>query len=98
MSLQLASMQSLRYDLVPVIVVLTKTDSLVSPAIGQLIDEGLTMREAKLKAGDLAKGMLNHHRERIMEELHEFNYPPKGCISLASKHLLCYFLNFGCAI
>jgi len=74
-----------------VIVVLTKADSLVSPAIGQLIDDGLTMKEAKLKAGDLAKEMLTHHKERIMEELHEFNYPPKGCISLAGKHLMFFF-------
>ena len=73
----------------PVIVVLTKTDSLVSPAIGRLIDEGLTMKEAKLKAGDLAKEMLNYHQERIMKELNKFNYPPKGCLSLASEHVLC---------
>ena len=82
-------MQSLRYDLVPVIVVLTKTDSLVSPAIGRLIDEGLTMKEAKLKAGGLAKEMLKYHQTRITKELDRFNYPPKGCLSLASEHVLC---------
>ena len=66
---------------------LTKADSLVSPAIGQLIDEGLTVKEAKLKAGDLAEEMLNHHKSRIVEELNGFKFPPKGCLSLAGQYV-----------
>ncbi|KAL4076515.1 hypothetical protein V8B97DRAFT_1866773 [Scleroderma yunnanense] len=71
---------------VPVIVLLTKTDFLVSPAIGQLIDEGLSMKEAKLRAGDLAEWMLNYHKTRIINELDGLKCPPKDYLTLANMN------------
>ncbi|KAL4075167.1 hypothetical protein V8B97DRAFT_1867515 [Scleroderma yunnanense] len=68
---------------VPVIVVLTKADALELVAIGELIDEGLTMREAKPRAGELAKQMLGKVKTRIETQLDECKYPPKDCLSLA---------------
>lgn len=65
---------------------MTKTDSLQSAVIGKLVDEeNLTVREAKLKVGDLAERMLTQLKNKIMGELKGFNFPPKDCISLASE-------------
>ncbi|KAL4076517.1 hypothetical protein V8B97DRAFT_1866918 [Scleroderma yunnanense] len=71
---------------VPVIVVLTKTDSLESVAIGQLIDEGSSMREAKLKVRDREKKLLIYHETRIINELKGFKYPPKGYLTLGNMN------------
>ncbi|KAL4075144.1 hypothetical protein V8B97DRAFT_2022188 [Scleroderma yunnanense] len=71
---------------VPVILVMTKADAMESLAIGQLIDGGLTMREAISRAGELATQLLAGVRTRIQNQLAGCKYPPKGYVSLASMN------------
>ncbi|KAL4065555.1 hypothetical protein V8B97DRAFT_2025708 [Scleroderma yunnanense] len=66
---------------VPVIVVLTKADAMELVAIGQLRDEGLAMKEAKLRAGELTTEILNKLKTRIEAQLAGFKYPPKDCMN-----------------
>ncbi|KAL4073060.1 hypothetical protein V8B97DRAFT_1898987 [Scleroderma yunnanense] len=68
---------------VPVIAVLTKADALKLPALHQLIEDGLTMREAIPKAGDLAEQMLSELKMRIERQLSGCKYPPKAYLPLA---------------
>jgi len=71
---------------VPVIAVLTKADTLRSPAIGQLVEEeGLTVREAMPRAEELAAEMLSKLRARIESQLSDCKYPPKAYLSMASE-------------
>ena len=52
------------------IAVLTKADALMLPALNQLMREkGLTMREAKPRAGEFAEKMLSKLRARIESQL-----------------------------
>ena len=46
------------HGIVPMIVVLTKADAMELEAIGQLRDKGLTMKEARPQAGELAKQLV----------------------------------------
>ncbi|KAL4072043.1 era-like GTP-binding protein [Scleroderma citrinum] len=71
---------------VPVIVVLTKADAMELVAIGQLRDEGLAMKEAKLRAGELTTEILNKLKTRIEAQLAGFKYPPKDCVSLSKMN------------
>ncbi|KAL4072671.1 hypothetical protein V8B97DRAFT_1917050 [Scleroderma yunnanense] len=73
---------------VPVIVVLTKADWMKRAAIGQLRDEGLTMKEAMLGAESLATQLLSEVKTRIENKLAGFWYPPKGCLTLSWKYQL----------
>ncbi|KAL4066578.1 hypothetical protein J3A83DRAFT_4257814, partial [Scleroderma citrinum] len=73
---------------ISVIVVLTKADALQCAAIEQLIDQGCTIEEAKEKAGEAAIQMLSKLKMRIETQLDRCKYPPKDCVSLASKKLL----------
>ncbi|KAG6332291.1 hypothetical protein ID866_6800 [Astraeus odoratus] len=68
---------------VPVIVLLTKADSLSSLAIEKLRDEGYNMREAKAKAGDLEKMLLINLQECVKEQLCQCKFPPKAYLPLA---------------
>ncbi|KAG6331979.1 hypothetical protein ID866_7112 [Astraeus odoratus] len=67
---------------VPVIVVLTKADSLNLLAIELLQDEGYSMREAKERADDLEKKLLIDLQECVTEQLHQCKFPPKSYIPL----------------
>ncbi|KAL4075531.1 hypothetical protein J3A83DRAFT_4089383 [Scleroderma citrinum] len=71
---------------VPVIVVLTKADAIESLAIGQLRDEGFTMKEAIQRAKEPAVQMLSKLKMRIEAQLAGCKYPPKDCVSLASMN------------
>ncbi|KAL4077785.1 hypothetical protein J3A83DRAFT_4087142 [Scleroderma citrinum] len=71
---------------VPVIVVLTKVDALEALAIGQLKDQGFTMQEAMLRAGEVATEMLGKMKTKIETQLARCKYPPKDCVSLASMN------------
>jgi len=69
-----------------VIVVLTKADTLKLPALGQLMEEeGLTVRQAMPRVGELAAQMLSKLRARIESQLSGCKYPPKAYLSMASE-------------
>ncbi|KAL4062422.1 hypothetical protein V8B97DRAFT_2037842 [Scleroderma yunnanense] len=68
---------------VPVIVVLTKADAIESLAIGQLRDEGFTMKEAIQRAKEPAAWMLSKLKMRTETQLAGCKYPPKDYVSLA---------------
>ena len=68
------------------IAVLTKADTLKLPALNQLMRErGLTMREAKPRAGELAEVMLSKLRTGIESQLSGCKYPPKAYLSMTSE-------------
>ena len=75
----------------PVITVLTKVDALKHQAIGQLRDEGMQIKEALLRAGELEKQMLIEQRAKFEIYLRECKYPPKAYITMAGKHSLLLF-------
>ncbi|KIM58322.1 hypothetical protein SCLCIDRAFT_128390 [Scleroderma citrinum Foug A] len=69
---------------VPVIAVLTKTDSLKVPALNQHMREaGITIREAMPRAGEIAAQMLSRLRARIESQLSGCKYPPKAYLPMA---------------
>ena len=72
----------------PVIVVLTKADTLKLPAVQQLIEEhGWTMKKAMPKAADLAVQMLSKLKGRLEKELNSSKYPPKDYVVTSSRSL-----------
>ncbi|KAL4076927.1 hypothetical protein V8B97DRAFT_2021613 [Scleroderma yunnanense] len=66
---------------VPVIVVLTKADAMELEAIGQLRDRGLTMKEARSQAGELAKQLLTEVKIRIEDQLTGCKHHPNDCMN-----------------
>ncbi|KAG6334636.1 hypothetical protein ID866_4447 [Astraeus odoratus] len=68
---------------VPVIVLLTKADSLNLFAIEQLRDEGYDMKEAKARAGDVEKNLLIHMQECVSQQLNRCKFAPKTYLPLA---------------
>ena len=48
----------------------------------------MTVREAKPRAGELAIQMLSKLKTRIETQLTECRYPPKNCVSVASRYPL----------
>ncbi|KAL4069921.1 hypothetical protein V8B97DRAFT_1900738, partial [Scleroderma yunnanense] len=73
---------------VPVIVVLTKADAMESLAIGKLIDQGFTMREAMARAVELATQLLSEVKARVEKQLVGCNYPPKDFLPVFGKIVL----------
>ncbi|KAG6331379.1 hypothetical protein ID866_7712 [Astraeus odoratus] len=67
---------------VPVIVLLTKADTLNLLAIGQLRDKGYDMRKAKARAGDLEKQLLINMQECIAQQLSQCKFAPKAYVPL----------------
>jgi len=65
-----------------VIVVLTKADAMEFKAIGQLRDEGLTMKEARSQAGELAKQLLVQVKKQVEDQLGECKHCPNDCLAL----------------
>ncbi|KAL4071192.1 hypothetical protein V8B97DRAFT_2024071 [Scleroderma yunnanense] len=66
---------------VPVIVVLTKADAMELEAIGQLRDKGLTVKEAKSQAQELAQQLLTGVKTRIEDQLAGCKHNPNDCIN-----------------
>ncbi|KIM60347.1 hypothetical protein SCLCIDRAFT_124477 [Scleroderma citrinum Foug A] len=64
-------------DHVPVIVLLTKADSMREQAIGQLRDEGVKLKEAIQRAESLAPKVLSEVSTKIRNQLDRCKYPPK---------------------
>ncbi|KAI6103813.1 GTP-binding protein [Pisolithus croceorrhizus] len=71
---------------VPVIVLLTKVDALYLTAIRELLDGGLAIAEAKERAAERQKGLLEKWLTHIKCELDKCKYPPKGYVSLQKMH------------
>ncbi|KIM62743.1 hypothetical protein SCLCIDRAFT_1214852 [Scleroderma citrinum Foug A] len=71
---------------VPVIVLLTKVDALKGVAIGQLRDEGMSMKEAMLRAGSLAPQIVTEVHKKIKNQLDECKYPPKDYVPLGGMN------------
>ncbi|KAG6332285.1 hypothetical protein ID866_6802 [Astraeus odoratus] len=71
---------------VPVMVLLTKADALDFMAIEQLIDEGLTVEEAKQGAKELAYQILQKGIQRIKTILETCNFPPRIYLPLAGMN------------
>jgi len=69
-----------------VIVVLTKADALELEAIGHLRDEGLTVKKAKLQAGELVKQLLIEVKKRVEDQLAECKYHPNDCLALSGGY------------
>ena len=73
---------------VPVIVVLTKGDTLNIPAFHFLRYRGLsqlTMAEAMQGVPDTAAQMLSKHKLNIESQLNSAKYPPKAYLPMASE-------------
>ncbi|KAG6332790.1 hypothetical protein ID866_6302 [Astraeus odoratus] len=67
---------------VPVVVLLTKADTLNLLAIEKLKDKGYNMREAKERAGDLEKQLLIDLQEHVKDHLQQCTFKPKTYVSL----------------
>ncbi|KIK15486.1 hypothetical protein PISMIDRAFT_115114, partial [Pisolithus microcarpus 441] len=67
---------------VPVIVVLTKADTLALDAIQELMNVGMSIDDAMKGAAEVEKGMMNDCRVRVEGWLQEFKFPPKDYLSL----------------
>ncbi|KAL4066359.1 hypothetical protein V8B97DRAFT_2025504 [Scleroderma yunnanense] len=74
---------------VPVIVLLTKADTLNFAAIEQLLDEGKTIEAAKEQAFGLEKQMLTNIQTKIARELAQCTFPPKGYLPLNNMNGPC---------
>ncbi|KAI6156425.1 GTP-binding protein [Pisolithus thermaeus] len=71
---------------VPVIVLLTKCDSLEVDAIQELQDEGLQIEDAPEKIAEKERELLEKWRAHIQYELDKCKYPPKGYVTLEKMH------------
>ncbi|KAI6107422.1 hypothetical protein EV401DRAFT_442800 [Pisolithus croceorrhizus] len=67
---------------VPVIVLLTKADTLELDAIQELMDEGKSEGDAMNGAAVVEKGMLDDCIRRVKDCLNEERFPPKDYLSL----------------
>ena len=70
---------------VPVIAVLTKSDTLNLPALEHLEEEGLTFAEAMPKVADVAAQILSQQQMKIESKLKTQKYPPKAYLSMFSE-------------
>ncbi|KAI5993290.1 hypothetical protein EDD15DRAFT_2267525 [Pisolithus albus] len=71
---------------VPVIVLLTKTDALHLAAMEELLDSGLDLGEAKKKAAEKEKELLERWLAHIKGMLDECKFPPKAYVSVQKMH------------
>ena len=73
----------------PVIVVLTKADTLKLPAVHQLMKEhGMTMEKAMPGVADFAAHLLSKLKRRLEKELNSSKYPPKDYVVMSSRSLM----------
>ena len=70
---------------VPVIAVLTKSDTLNILAFQLLRDRGLTIAEAMSRVPDVAAQMLSRRKLNIESQLNGTKYPPKAYLPMASE-------------
>ncbi|KAL4064061.1 hypothetical protein V8B97DRAFT_1876323, partial [Scleroderma yunnanense] len=75
---------------VPVIVVLTKADAMQLKAVGQLRDKGLTMKEARSQAGELAKQLLTDVKTQVEDQLAVCKHHPNDCLALSGEYQLVW--------
>ncbi|KAI6012926.1 hypothetical protein BKA83DRAFT_4364941 [Pisolithus microcarpus] len=71
---------------VPVIVLLTKTDALHLPAMEALLDDGLDIGEAKKKAVEKERELLERWLAHIKGILDKCKFPPKAYVSVQKMH------------
>ncbi|KAI6112890.1 GTP-binding protein [Pisolithus sp. B1] len=71
---------------VPVIVLLTKADALYLTAVRELLDGGLTIAEAKERAGGKQRELLEKWLAHIKIKLNESKFPPRGYVALQKMH------------
>ncbi|KIK14515.1 hypothetical protein PISMIDRAFT_687869 [Pisolithus microcarpus 441] len=67
---------------VPVIVLLTKADTLSLDAVQELMNKGMSLDDAKQGAADVEKGMVNDCHVRVEDWLKKHKFPPKEYLSL----------------
>ena len=73
------------YILVPVLVLLTKLDTLVSNAYNELKNEGCSKERARELKSEHAQQMLERLQVQIESELGRTQFPPKSYVQLTSK-------------
>ncbi|KAI5987036.1 hypothetical protein EDD15DRAFT_2372774 [Pisolithus albus] len=71
---------------VPVIVLLTKTDALHLAAMEELLDSGLDLGEAKTKAAEKERELLEKWLAHIKGILDNCKFPPKAYVSVQRMH------------
>ncbi|KAI6117131.1 hypothetical protein EDD16DRAFT_1017176 [Pisolithus croceorrhizus] len=71
---------------VPVMVLLTKVDALYLTAVRELLDQGLTIVEAKERAPEKQGKLLEKWLAHVKDELDKCKYPPKGYVTLQKMH------------
>ncbi|KAI6132342.1 GTP-binding protein [Pisolithus croceorrhizus] len=71
---------------VPVMVLLTKCDSLEVDAIQELQDEGLEIEEAPEKIAEKEMELVEKWHAHIKHELDKCKYPPRGYVTLQEMH------------
>ncbi|KAI6147661.1 GTP-binding protein [Pisolithus tinctorius] len=71
---------------VPVILVLTKVDTLNLDAIGELEDEGWKIEEAQGKIAEKERELLEKWLGYIKHRLGRCKFPPRGYVSLQKMH------------
>jgi len=74
------------YILVPVLVLLTKLDTLVSNAYNELKNKGYSKERARELRSEYAQQMLVRLQVQIESELGGFQFPPKIYVQLTSKY------------
>ena len=79
------SSSSCFYILVPVLVLLTKLDTLVSNAYNELKNEGCSKERARELRCEHAQEMLERLQGQIESELGRTQFPPKSYVHLTSK-------------
>ncbi|KIK25378.1 hypothetical protein PISMIDRAFT_96780 [Pisolithus microcarpus 441] len=67
---------------VPVIVLLTKADTLTLDAVQQLVCQGMSVDDAKKGAAEVEKKILHDCFERVKDWLNKKSFPPKDHMSL----------------
>ncbi|KAI6165142.1 GTP-binding protein [Pisolithus thermaeus] len=72
---------------VPVMVLLTKGDSLELDAIEELEDEGCEIEEAQERVSEKQKELMKKWLAHIEHELSNCKFPPKGYVALQKMHL-----------
>jgi len=83
--LDVSSSSSCFYILVPVLVLLTKLDTLVSNAYNELKNKGYPKEKAMELRCEHAQQMLERLQVQIESELGKAQFPPKNYVQLTSK-------------
>ncbi|KIM56548.1 hypothetical protein SCLCIDRAFT_132244 [Scleroderma citrinum Foug A] len=74
------------YILVPVLVLLTKLDTLESNAYNELKNKGCSKERARELRSECAQQMLERLQVQIASELGKTQFPPKNYVQLANMH------------